>query len=96
MLVRTDAAGATHAFIAHLAQAGVEYSLGFACDEKVQAAVLAVPENGWTPAYNADGEVRDGAWVAEIERHEAPWIRVEVKDLHHRAVAAAWLKLRAA
>jgi putative transposase len=35
-------------------------------------------------------------WVADIERHEAPWIRVEVRDLHRWAVAAAWLKLRAA
>jgi putative transposase len=28
-------------------------------------------------------------WVADIERHEAPWIRMEVKDHHHPAVAAA-------
>jgi hypothetical protein len=28
-------------------------------------------------------------------RHEAPWIRVEVRDLHRRAVAAARSELRA-
>jgi hypothetical protein len=28
-------------------------------------------------------------------RHEAPWIRVEVRDLHRRVVAAARLELRA-
>ncbi len=25
-----------------------------------------MPKNGWTPAYDADGEVRDGAWVADV------------------------------
>jgi predicted lipid carrier protein YhbT len=34
-------------------------------------------------------------WVAELERHEAPWIRVEVRDLHRWVVAAARLELRA-
>ena len=34
-------------------------------------------------------------WVADIVRHEAPWIRVEVRDLHRRVVAAARLELRA-
>jgi putative transposase len=37
----------------------------------------------------------DQWWVADFERHEAPWIRVEVRDLHRRAVAAARLELRA-
>jgi putative transposase len=43
-----------------------------------------------------DAPAPDRRWVADIERHEAPWIRVEVRDLHRWAVAAAWLKLRAA
>lgn len=25
-----------------------------------------IPANVWTPAYDADGDVRDGAWVAEL------------------------------
>jgi putative transposase len=29
-------------------------------------------------------------WVADFERHEALLNRVEVRDLHRRAVAAAW------
>jgi putative transposase len=33
----------------------------------------------------------DRLWVADIERHEALSNRVEVGDLHRRAVAAAWL-----
>ena len=35
-------------------------------------------------------------WVADIERHEAPLDRLEVKGLHRLAVAAAGLKLGAA
>src|SRR4051812_1514606 len=34
-------------------------------------------------------------WVTDIGRHEAPWIRVEVRDLHRRVVAAARSELRA-
>jgi transposase InsO family protein len=34
-------------------------------------------------------------WVTDMVRHEAPWIRVEVRDLHRRVVAAARLELRA-
>lgn len=33
----------------------------------------------------------DQLWVTDIERHEALSNRVEVGDLHRRAVAAAWL-----
>ena len=34
---------------------------------------------------------RDQLWVTDIERHEALSNRVGVRDLHRRAVAAAWL-----
>ncbi len=66
VLVRTDAAGATHAFAAALRERGCSFSLGFGLDQAVQDAVLAVPEAGWTPAYDIDGEPREGAWLAEI------------------------------
>jgi len=32
----------------------------------VQAAILALPKVAWTPAIEADGELRDGADVAEL------------------------------
>src|SRR5664280_2886193 len=52
VLVRTDAAGATHGFAAALRQRGCGFSVGFAVDQPVQAAVLGVPAAGWTPAYD--------------------------------------------
>ena len=66
VLVRTDGAGATHRFAQHLHEAGVEYSLGFTLGVEYHDALLAVPAEGWTPAYNADGQARDSAWIAEI------------------------------
>lgn len=35
--------------------------------DAIHHAVLKVPASAWTPAVEPDGEVRDGAWVAEIE-----------------------------
>jgi hypothetical protein len=66
VLIRTDAAGATHGFAAACRDAGCGYSLGFAIDEAVQQAILSLPEQAWTPAYDIDGQPRDGAWPAEI------------------------------
>jgi hypothetical protein len=37
--------------------------------------------------FSAEGPNR--LWLADIERHEALWNRVEVGDLHRPAVAAA-------
>jgi hypothetical protein len=34
--------------------------------DAVHQAVLLVPASAWTPAAEPDGQVRDGAWVAEI------------------------------
>jgi hypothetical protein len=76
VLVRTDAAGATHAFTHHLASLGVEFSVGAYLHQFDIHWVLAqLPEAAWTPAYQVGKpragqqgpiiEPRDGAWVAE-------------------------------
>jgi hypothetical protein len=66
VLVRTDGAGATHRFTQHLHEAGVEYSLGFTLGVEYHDPLLSVPAEAWTAAYNAGGQERDGAWVAEL------------------------------
>jgi len=66
VLVRTDAAGATHGFAAAARAAGCQLSLGYPVDGDVQAAVLALPAQAWTAAYDIDGEPREGAWLAEV------------------------------
>ncbi|ABH00334.1 possible transposase (plasmid) [Rhodococcus jostii RHA1] len=30
------------------------------------AKAAMIPDDVWTPAYDTDGRVRDGAWVAEL------------------------------
>jgi len=66
LLVRTDSAGATQAFLAELRTRKLQFSVGLAIDAHVGQALLALPEHAWRPAIAADGRPRDGAWVAEV------------------------------
>lgn len=66
VLVRTDAAGATHEFLDYLHTRRLGYSVGFGLTETMAAAIDVIPEAAWTPAYDADGGVRQGAQVAEV------------------------------
>ncbi|MHC0434365.1 IS1380 family transposase [Streptomyces sp. O3] len=67
-LIRTDSGGGTHEFVAWLAQRGrwLSYSVGMTITEQIHQAVLKVPATAWTPAIEPGGDIRDGAWVAEI------------------------------
>ena len=68
VLIRTDSGGGTHEFLDWLTRPGrrLAYSVGFTITEDVQEAILKIPARAWTPAYDADSQVRPGAWVAEI------------------------------
>ncbi len=66
VLVRTDAAGGTHAFLHAVTELGLEYSVGFPVTSPVAAALRELPEQAWTPAYDGTGQRRDGADVAEL------------------------------
>lgn len=65
MLVRADSAAATHAFTDELARRNLAFSIGFDCDQRVQRAILGLPEPAWQPAVDPDGRPRRGTWVAE-------------------------------
>ncbi|MFF3849660.1 IS1380 family transposase [Streptomyces sp. NPDC002328] len=67
-LIRCDSAGGTHDFVAWLAQRGrwLSYSVGMVITEAIHQHVLKIPASAWTPAVETGGEVRDGAWVAEL------------------------------
>lgn len=66
LVVRADAAGATHGFAGHCRDRAVAFSFGFAIDEHVRNAFVSLKKSAWVEATEADGEARDGAWVAEI------------------------------
>lgn len=65
LLIRTDAAGGTHAFLNWLTERALSYSVGFTLPEDAAQRLALIPAPAWTPAYDADGGVRAGAWVAE-------------------------------
>jgi hypothetical protein len=66
VLVRTDAAGCTHEVLTWLAGQRLSYSVGFTLPETFAQRLTLIPDQLWTPAYDADGNIRDGAWVTEI------------------------------
>jgi hypothetical protein len=47
-------------------RARLAYSVGFTITEEIAEATLKVPARAWASAYGAEGQVRPGAWVAEI------------------------------
>ncbi len=40
--------------------------MGFGLTQDIVDKIDLIPDQGWTPAYDADGKVRDGAWVTEL------------------------------
>jgi hypothetical protein len=66
ILVRADTGGATHELTDHLRARGIGFSISLPADERVRAAVLAVPAAAWLPAIDGQGQARQGAEVAEL------------------------------
>jgi Transposase DDE domain group 1 len=72
LLIRADSAAASHKVIDWLVaqdrapRRRVEYSIGWAIGELERAAISALPSQDWQVALAADGEVREGAQVAEL------------------------------
>jgi hypothetical protein len=68
-LIRTDSAGGTHEFVDWLSKRGrwLSYSVGMTITDAIHQAVLKVPASAWTPAVEPSGEIREGAWTAELD-----------------------------
>jgi len=66
VLVRIDGAGSTHKVIDWLTRRRLAYSVGFTLPENTPDLLKLIPDDVWTPAYDAYDQVRDGAWVAEL------------------------------
>jgi hypothetical protein len=69
ILIRSDSAGCTYGFLAHIRSLrahGVRtfFSVGVAITEPIRDAISTV--TGWIPALDADGDLRDGAQICEI------------------------------
>ena len=66
VLIRTDSAGCTHDVLTYLTAQRLSYSLGFSLPANTEALLRLIPDTVWAPAYDGDGSIRDGAWVAEL------------------------------
>jgi Transposase DDE domain group 1 len=79
VLIRADSGGGTHDFLDWLTQPGrrLQYSVGMTITDDMHDAILNIPARAWTPAYDSDRQVRDGAWVAELTGmlNLTPWPR---------------------
>jgi Transposase DDE domain group 1 len=69
ILIRSDSAGCTHGFLAHirtLREAGIDarFSVGVSITEPIREAIRQATD--WIPAIDTDGEPRDGAQICEI------------------------------
>jgi hypothetical protein len=66
VLVRVDGAGGTHELLDWLVTRRLSYSVGYTLPTNMDDVLARIPDRVWAPAYDADGQVRDGAWVAEL------------------------------
>ena len=66
VLIRVDGAGSTHELLDWLTARKLSYSVGFGLPDHTADLLAKIPAQAWTPALDAEGEVRDGAWVAEL------------------------------
>jgi hypothetical protein len=66
VLIRADSAGCTHDFLDWVVSQRMSYSVGFTLPDDFADKLTLIPDHVWAPAYDADGEVRDGAWVADV------------------------------
>ena len=66
MLVRGDTGSGVQAFVWHVHDLGLEYSVGVYGRQPVLDALEALPKQAWRRALDADGRPREGAQVAEL------------------------------
>lgn len=73
LVVRADTASGTPSFAHAMAARNIEYSLGGRVSGVLDAAIAAVPRDGWRPARNLDGQPRHTGHVAELDVELSGW-----------------------
>ena len=66
VLIRCDGGGYSHKFFAGVIDRKLEFSVGWQANLDVADAITPLPETAWTPAYDSDGQPREGADVTEL------------------------------
>ncbi len=57
---------ADYRFVSAVTGRRLSYSVGFTLPDDFAVTLPRIPKQAWTPAVDADGQVRDGAWVAHV------------------------------
>lgn len=70
--VRGDSGAGVHAFVHHLHELGLHYSVGLYAHQPIIDALGVLPRQAWRPAVDGDGQPRAGAQVAELTRYLRP------------------------
>jgi len=73
IVVRADTAGGIAKMTVGLAARNVVFSVGMRATEVAAGVMKAIPADAWKPAINQDGQVRDGADVAEVPALVPDW-----------------------
>jgi hypothetical protein len=68
VLVRGDAGAGVKAFLAHVHELGLQFSVGMNLRGALLQALETLPKQAWRAALDADGQPREGAQVAELTR----------------------------
>lgn len=68
VLVRGDSGSGVKAFVHHIQDLGLRYSVGINGRQPVLDALAALPQQAWKRALDADGRPREGARVAELTK----------------------------
>jgi hypothetical protein len=66
VLVRGDSAAGVKDFLAHVHALGLRFSVGMGIRGPILHALTRMPEQTWRAAFDADGQPRPGAQVAEV------------------------------
>jgi hypothetical protein len=66
VLIRIDGAGATHEVVDYITARRLSCPVGFSLPDSTPDLLKLIPDSAWTPAYDSDGQARDGAWVPEL------------------------------
>lgn len=73
LVVRTDTAGGSRKMIRGLAARNLVFAVGMRANVDAAAVIADLDEDGWGPAYDTNGRVRDGAQVREVDELVPAW-----------------------
>jgi hypothetical protein len=73
LVVRADTAGGSRKMICGLASRNLVFAVGMRATADAAAVIADLDEEGWGPAYDIGGRVRDGAQVREVPGLVPAW-----------------------